>query len=357
MIGNFSNFVVDIFSLFSSEIRMVQKIQSTMDGQNLPTIESNNDIRTFAEQMLMDRIFMGDYQEKRYVNKLNAYKDLIVINKHEKILCDDLTSVKNRILSENPIAWIGFTEPTDVGVPAIYCIWTTLDDVTKMQRSNIATNSASVGFGEYWFQVKAIRFGLNAMEIQVSILRPIDPTSAMSSGPSISTLAQQAFDVDTAKIQQYVQENIVEVNWMELFKQWRTSFNEMAYRFVSTEITWSNFIHCIHVLGLLTITFSKWSMQFIHSTGQFTLRLIFELNRLIKAATPIILAIVSLMTKMIGGLYLLLAMIWRDFFDGNSQSQKNPSVPRPNVGQPYGERASITYRQYPRTFPKATYKR
>lgn len=332
---------------------MVQKIQTkTMLD------ERKCDVRAFAEQMLIDRIFMGDYQEKRLVSKLNAYKDLIVLNKHEKILCDDLMTVKNRMLAENPSAWFGYTSPIDVGAPPVYCIWTTLEDTSKMQRPITAPAALSVGFGEYWFQIKAIRFGLNVMELHVTVLRPIDPTSAMSSGPSISTLAQQAFEVDTAKIQQYVQGNIVEVNWMELFRQWKTSFNQMAYRFFSSEITWHNFLQCIQFLGLLTIAFLKWSVQFIQSTGSFTLRLIFELNKLIKTATPIILAIVSLITKMIGGLYLLLAMIWRDLFDGDSRNRKNTPVRKPSFAQPtYGGRAPLTYREYPRTFPQGTFNR
>lgn len=314
-------------------------------------------LREFAEKMLIDRIFMGDYQEKRLVGKLNTYKDLIVVNKHEKILCDDLVKVKNQLINSNPHAWIGFTEPNDIGAPAVYCIWTTLDDQTKVQTPGTSPEAASVVFGEYWFQIKALRFGVNTIELCVTILRPIDPTSSMSSGTTISTIAQQAMEIDTTKIQQYVQENIIEVDWILLFNQWKMSINQMAYRFIATEITWSNFVHCIRLFGVLCIALVKWSVQFVHSLGEFTLKLMFQLNRLFKTATPIVLALISLISKMIGGFYILLAMIWRDLFgSGDNRNQSGPAC-RNNFGSSSGP-APIAYREYkPRTYSQTAYSR
>lgn len=294
-----------------------------------------DDVRAFAEQILVDRIFMGDYVEKRYVDKLNAYKDLIAMNKQEEILASDLAKVENRILGVNRNAWFGYTEPHDVGAPPVNCIWTNLDEPDKTTQG-----AASVVFGEYWFQIKGIRFGANAVEIHIKVLRPIDSTSSMSNSMTISSFAQQAMEIDSTKIQQYVQENIVEVDWVALFNQWKISINRMVYRFFSTEITWNNFVHCIQLFGLLCISFAKLSVNFIHSTGEFTLRLIFELRKLIQTASPIVLSMLSLLTKMIGGFYILIAMIWKDLFYGDSNSnRKNGQVP--NHGH-----APIAYREY-----------
>lgn len=312
---------------------------------------SGNDVHEMAEKMLVDRIFMGDYQEKRYVAKLNAYKDLIVVNKHEKILCDDLVKVRNQLVDSNPNAWIGFTEPQDVGAPAVYCIWTTLDEQNKVQAPGAAAREAtSIVFGEYWFQIKSLRFAMDAIEICVTALRPIDPTSAMSSGTTISSLAQQALEIDTTKIQQYVHENIVEVDWISLLHQWRVSINQMAYRFISTEVTWSNFVHCIRLFGILCIAFVKLSVQFVHSLGEFTLKLISELNRLFRTASPIVLAVVSLLSKMIGGFYILLAMIWRDLFGNGDNRPRNGPEFKNNHGTSSYARAPIAYRDYSRTY-------
>lgn len=308
---------------------------------------SSSDVRAFAEQLLIDRIFMGDYQEKHYVAKLNAYKDLIVLNKQEQILADDLTKVKNKILDDNLNAWYGFTEPNEIGAPAAYCVWTSLDEPNKVK-----SDAASVVFGEYWFQIKGLRFCVNAVEIQLTILRPIDSTSSMSNGLDISSLAQQALEVDTQKIQQYFQENIIEVDWKNLFNQWKTSINHMAYRFFSTEITWRNFINCIQMLGLFCIALVKLSVHFVHCIGEFTLRLTFELTRLIKASSPIVLAVINLLSKMIGGLYILVAMIWKDLFYGDSASRKHPP---PQGLNNYGR--TLTYRENSRPLLQSSYQR
>lgn len=303
-------------------------------------IASNGDVRALAERKLIDRIFMGDYQEKRYVSKLNTYKDLIVLNKHEKILCDDLAMVKNQMLSNNSNAWFGFTEPMDVGAPAVYCVWTTLDDTNKVHApGGDAANAASIVFGEYWFQVKSLRFGVNSMELHVTMLRPIDPNSSMATAQTLSSIAQQALEIDTAKVQQYVQENIIEVDWIMLFNQWKTSTNQKVYRFFSTEINWMNFVQGIRLLGSLSILLVTFLVHSIHWLGEFTLRLVSELSRLIKACTPIVLGLINLLNKIVGGLYILLAMMWRDTFGGNKQP-----TPRVVSGYSFNSRAPITYR-------------
>lgn len=315
-----------------------------LDDINKAIPTNRNDAHAFAEQMLLNRIFMGEFQEKRYVNKLNTYKDLIVLNRQEKILCDDLTTVKNRISMEMPTTWFGYTTPLDVDAPAVNCIWTTLNDANDLQTGDALPKIASVSFGEYWFQIKGIHFVMNGMEIQTTILRPIEPNASISIGPTISSLTQQVLEVDTTKIQQYVQENIVDVNWLQLFQQWRVSINQMAYQFISTEITWNNFMNCIKLFGVFVVALLKWSCQFVHSLGEFTIRLITELNKLLKTSTPIILATINLFSKIFGGLYILLAMIWRDLFgDGDSRNRKNDNQ-RPTAGRIRAP--PITYRDY-----------
>ncbi|XP_055319069.1 uncharacterized protein LOC129576935 [Sitodiplosis mosellana] len=315
-----------------------------------PSSPTSCDVRAFAEQTLIDRIFMGDYQEKRYVAKLNAYKDLIVLNRQEQILAGDLSKVKNQILGDNVNAWCGFTDSNEIGAPAAHCLWTTLDEPNKVK-----ADAASVVFGEYWFQIKGLRFALNAVEIQVTVLRPIDPTSPMPSGLAISSLAQQALEVDTQKIQQYVQENIIEVDWANLFNQWKASINQMAYRFFTTEITWTNFVHCIKLLGVFCIAFAKLSVHFVHCIGEFTLRLVFELTKLTKAASPIVLAVINLLSKMIGGFYILVAMIWKDLFYGDSGNRKNPPSGLNNYG--FNNGRALTYHENPRPFLQSSSQR
>lgn len=302
-------------------------------------------IQEFAEQILKDRVFMGNFQEKRYVDKLNAYRDVIVLDKQEKHLCDDLIKVKRQLNAINGNYWASFTEPHDIHAPATYCLWTNLDD-NQPNDSNIA---ATV-FGDYWFQIKTIHFTNNSMEIKLKILRSID-TIASTTNVSAFSMAQQAIaDIDTTKIQQYVQENIIEVDWLMLFYQWRISINQAAYRFFSTEINWKNICYCIQLIGKCMLTCFHMCVYFVQFLGEFTLKLVFELTKLFRAITPISLAVINLITKIIGGFYILLAMIWKDSVGGggtgNNQSQQNALVLKRDYG--FRNRAPINYREYSR---------
>lgn len=308
-------------------------------------------IQSFAENLLLNRIFMGDYQEKRYVSKLNAYRDLIILNKNEQILANDLRKVKHQILEANLNTWYGFSEPNDVGSVGtdVFCIWTRLDDPNKPSQE-----ATSVVFGEYWFQIIGLNVDVRMIEICVKVLRPIE--SGTSSVSTISSIAQQALELDTQKIQQYVQENITEVDWLALFNQWKISINQRAYRFASTEINWNNFVQCIHFIGCFCIAVVTFSVQFIHYIGEFTLRLVNELTKLMKAMSPIVMALLSLLSKMIGGFYILIAMVWKDLFYGdNPQNRKNSTTNRNNFG--FNGRAAITYREDPRPFYQSSYAR
>jgi len=56
--------------------------------------------------------------------------------------------------------------------------------------------------------------------------------------------------------------------------------------------------------------------------AQFSLKLLHELANLVDRSTPLALAALNMVGKIVGGAYLLIAMIWRD-------AVKKPPVPAP----------------------------
>lgn len=303
---------------------------------NLPNANGSSetlfDIRAFAKSTLKNRVFLGNFQEKRYVPKLNTYKDVIVLDKNEKILCDDFVSVRNRIQNCDPNIWVGFSAPTD-GVPSAFCIWTTLAEENPSRREalNMSATDPSIVFGEYWFQVETLYFGTNTVEIQLKILRPVDSIANSSSSSSVS-FAQQALEFDPSTIQRYVEDNIINVDWSGLLNRWKVSLNQTTYRFASEQINFSNFIRCIGLIGAFCIGSVNAIIQFIHFLGEFTLKLTFELTRLVRSITPIVLALLNLIGKVVGGFYILLAMIWRDLFGGGDPQRRGSSIRPINTG-------------------------
>lgn len=94
--------------------------------------------------MLKTRVFLGQYQEKRFVDAVKNYRDLIVINHTEREVIRDFEAVRDRVLREyggtQQVVWFGYTSASMIGAPSGSCIWTELNE--------------SIPFGEYWFQVR-----------------------------------------------------------------------------------------------------------------------------------------------------------------------------------------------------------
>lgn len=267
--------------------------------------KSFRNLKIYAKQMLKNRIFLAHYQEKRYVNKLRTYKDLIVMNKNEKILCDDIAKVQSRINSffadqtnaTEELNWLGFTHPHTIGAPAAYCIWTTLD------ADGPDANATTIAFGEYWFQIRTIKFNDAQIEIQLKVLRPVNNlTSATFALP-------QNIDCDSAsELIKYVHDSITTVDWLQLFASWRTAINEHTYRFVSEQVTLENMKHAVRIAGIVLLLTVTAFIQVVQYMGEFTLKFIHEFSRFLHVATPIILALIDTMGKIVGGLYILIAM-------------------------------------------------
>lgn len=268
--------------------------------------QSFRNMKIYAKQMLKNRIFLGHYQEKRYVNKLGTYKDLIVMNRNEQILCDDIVKVQLRIanfyaeqIDGVDDLWLGFTHPNTIGAPAAYCIWTTLNGDSNTTTAMDSTNA----FGEYWFQIKTIKFHDAHTEIQLKVLRPVNNLT------NASFALPNAIDCDSANdLINYVQNSISTVEWAQLFSQWQTAINQNVYRFATEQVTVENMKNVVRIIGVLLLLLMTASIQLVHYMGEFSLKFLHEFSRFLHVATPIIIALIETMGKIVGGLYILIAM-------------------------------------------------
>lgn len=108
------------------------------------TVSGLDYVKTFSKRMLKTQLFMGTYEEKRFVQPLNAYRDVVRVHSDEKTFIENLLTVKHKAQSElgEFLPWIGITEPNMIGAPMGYCLWVILPVEV---------------FGSYWFQVKSVR--------------------------------------------------------------------------------------------------------------------------------------------------------------------------------------------------------
>ena len=76
----------------------------------------------------------------------------------------------------------------------------------------------------------------------------------------------------------------------------------------------------------------------VKQLAQFSLKLLHELANLVDRSTPLALAALNMMGKIVGGAYLLIAMIWRDAV--KKPAGQAPAPQRPAVTMTHREQAA-----------------
>ncbi|XP_049805640.1 uncharacterized protein LOC126248577 isoform X2 [Schistocerca nitens] len=111
----------------------------------------------FAKKLLCNKVFLGHYQERRYVDSLKSYRDVVLIDEGESDLKSQLDIVKQHmaIYCGTSISWIGITGPDVIGAPNGYAVWVKLHEMP---------------FGKYWFQIKNIKIS-QSCEVVISLKR------------------------------------------------------------------------------------------------------------------------------------------------------------------------------------------
>lgn len=277
-------------------------------------------MQTFSKQMLKTRTFLGHYQENRLVQSLQAYRALVVISKTDDALAKDLQIVRQRIKTfylNNPEFWMGFTDSSMIGVPHGACIWTELEGLP---------------FGEYWFQIKTVRFRNNEALIKLKMLKPKQDIE--------ESIRQEQKEKDRQTT--YDSEQMAK-DFRELFEMWRKSCSEYFLWLFSQQITAKNIASVMKFICFLVLAAGTASIHGLMYLGAFTLKFMEEFRKLLHVSMPIILKVVDLFSKVIGGIFLLLAMIWRDTFGRKDQPPYMPGQRMPM--------SAISFREDPPLMP------
>lgn len=266
-------------------------------------------MQTFCKQMLKTRTFLGHYQENRLVQSLHAYRSLVVISKTDESLAKDIQIVRHRIktfYSHNPDFWMGFTDSSMIGVPNGSCLWTELDGIP---------------FGEYWFQIKTIRFRNNEAIIKLKILKPME--DVVESIRQEHKIKEEQSTYDSGQMAKDVQ---------ELLEMWRKSTSEYFLWLFSQQITAKNIASVLKFICLMVLAVGSGCIHGLMYLGAFTLKFMAEFRKLLHVSMPIILKALDLLSKVIGGIFLLVAMIYRDLFGRRGPPAYSQGPPIPSLG-------------------------
>lgn len=271
----------------------------------------------FCKQILKSRLFIGNYVERRYVDCISDYRDLITLHDSEKELKRLLEDMRSRLLrfyymEKKVKIWIGITTPDCIpGAPNQVCIWAELEELA---------------FGQYWFSIKTLRFRENEIIIKLKSIRYIENISLKT--PRTRTISNSTSECnDETPLNQSDDRNNESIglnHFVELFHSWNESIKKSIYDFMSKDINKENIVSAIKFISLLVISIVMGGFSLIKNLGIFGIRFMAEFNRCVKVATPIILRLIDTLNKVIGGIFIFLAMIWRDLIGGKPKTQNQP---------------------------------
>ncbi|XP_017864439.1 PREDICTED: uncharacterized protein LOC108614711 [Drosophila arizonae] len=296
-------------------------------------------MQSLTKQLYKSRLFRGVYLERCFVDQLGGYRDVIVLQRSERDLEKQLLSSaeKLQLFYQRfvPNMWVGITRGSvgnykHIPHPAQLdtCIWTELSDLA---------------FGEYWFSIKTLRFRSQEVQIKLKMVRPVEdeplPTPRPSLKKSSPSRALTSGDSNKVVVDDEVQPpQIGLADFLEVLQQWRQSIVTTTYEFMANDVNKRNIIGTIRFLCLIVFSILSGAAVALRFMGIFAVRFLFELSRFTHTATPIIFKLIEFVNRIVGAIFVLIAMIWKDLF-----VNRGGSAPRPQALEANNQFKSITY--------------
>uniref|UniRef100_A0A7G3ABC2 FAD synthase n=1 Tax=Lutzomyia longipalpis TaxID=7200 RepID=A0A7G3ABC2_LUTLO len=142
-------------------------MSQTSQTSEFPSAPDDDSVGDFCKKILKSRIFLGEFREKRLVEPLDCYRDVIIVSAQtETAIANDLDIVRSKLIDvhagKGDVQWIGLTRNTgqsSKGLESV-SVWTELDSFYT--------------FGKYWFQIRTIRFRNNEILLKLKVLRSVD---------------------------------------------------------------------------------------------------------------------------------------------------------------------------------------
>lgn len=100
--------------------------------------------------------------------------------------------------------------------------------------------------------------------------------------------------------------------WKALYDFWRLEMSAAVAWALSVSINRQTITETLRFISLIIVSLFAGSTQIIKYLGIFSIKLIERTTWLAHVLTPVALGLIDLVSKVIGGFYLLIAMIWRD---------------------------------------------
>lgn len=221
--------------------------------------------RRNVEKRLKKRAFCGHYMERRLVDEYQGYRDVIWLSPEETELAADLAFASETCGSLSPNVFASYSASP---VPSL---WVTLKDIP---------------LGCHWFQITSVTFTDRELTFNLKSLRSFP-------------------DVKYEKPKQVSVEDI-QISLEGMMHSWKQNLI-LCVKSINVDSLFGIF----KFLVILITTLFTGLFSLIFFLGDFSIKLVREASIFVNASTPVMLGCMEFVSKVIGGFYILLAMLWR----------------------------------------------
>jgi len=279
-------------------------------------------------ERLVGCLFSGWYTERRYMDPIDRYRDVILVDAVESLV---LKQVKYAVRKCRKI----FEQNSFIGLSYV-------EEECKMY-VNLHSRPGGGGlevthpFGHYWLQVKSVNFLTNlGLIFELGVVRQFagsDSESCWRCKAREATGEETPVKIDsiTGAVVD-LKSRVLQMSSDLMTDLWRP---QHVWSQVRPHLTARNVAQLGRLVMVLLLATATGIVAGVKQLSNFSLKLLHELANLVDRSTPFALGALDMVSKMVGMFGLLLAMIWRD-------AVKKPSASPSPVTGPVQSRAQLT---------------
>ncbi|XP_068244597.1 uncharacterized protein [Palaemon carinicauda] len=261
----------------------------------------------YIEERLRGHMFSGWIEERKWVENLAGYRDIVEVDEWEveinQILMCVIRSIPGVLEGKK---WINITPPSDK--EPCYCLWTLLPTPPNP--------------GHYWFSVTGVsihpQFGLRVMLKIIRSIHPHDGELAKARRQRRKQLAAKEPGSELETLSEQVQEWLLQIRQISLSSVWSA---------VSSTLTISNIKEAFRFVIVLSMTLVVGIVAFVRESHHYGIQFLHASGVFFRNITPFMQSLLAFFEKIIGGMYLLIAMVYNDMRRSAAQSPQLSAPP------------------------------
>ncbi|XP_063614204.1 uncharacterized protein LOC134787373 [Penaeus indicus] len=262
----------------------------------------------YIEDCLKWHIFSGWVEERKWIENLGNYRDIIEIDEWETNINKNLRYIIKKIPGvQESTKWINITPPSVV--QPSYCLWVLLEEAPIP--------------GHYWFVITSVGVqSLFGLKISLRIIRSIHPQD-YEEAETRSTRRKQLASGEPGKEIQAISQQFAD--WWDQAQQLNFA---LVWSAIATTLTLSNIRDALRFLTIVIVTLTVGLVTFLRESHHVVLRIVHEAGLFLHNVTPFLQSVISFMEKIMGGIYLVLAVMYKDWRRSSAPPPQSFQGPR-----------------------------